>query len=33
VAQLVGAAQYGAFVASLREQAEIEINTKNLEAK
>jgi peptidyl-prolyl cis-trans isomerase D len=33
VGQLLGAAQYNAFVASLREQAEVEINTKNLEAK
>jgi hypothetical protein len=32
-AQLSGAAQYGAFVAGLRERADIEINKKNLEAK
>ena len=33
VAQIMGAAQYGEFVASLRERADIEINRKNLEAK
>lgn len=32
-AQLYGAAQYEAFVGSLRERADIEVNSKNLEAK
>jgi peptidyl-prolyl cis-trans isomerase D len=32
-AQLFGGAQYEAYVASLRAQADVEINQKNLEAK
>jgi peptidyl-prolyl cis-trans isomerase D len=32
-AQLYGAAQYEAFVTSLRERAEVSVNSKNLEAK
>jgi hypothetical protein len=33
VAALLGGSQYEAYVASLREQADIEINQKNLERK
>ena len=32
-AQLFGGAQYEAYIASLRAQADVEINQKNLEAK